>query len=138
MNKHRIASKHWAHSTVGQVAPRFLLKSIFANGRLAARSFKLTRTCQGACGRCGASGNDSVSAGPLCADRLLADNVPLGIPEWAEMNFSIERIGEMYEEYFQFIMGVHTGKGWCELHPQRVALDWLAKTLSRDPAAAPR
>jgi hypothetical protein len=49
---------------------------------------------------------------------------------WAEANFSIERVGAMYEEFFRSVMNVATGKGWYEPNPSRRDLDWLMRRHS--------
>jgi glycosyltransferase involved in cell wall biosynthesis len=52
---------------------------------------------------------------------------PEACREFAESNFSVERVGEMYDEYFSSLMNVATGKGWYEPNPQRTSLDWLKR-----------
>lgn len=46
--------------------------------------------------------------------------------EWAENNYSMERIGKMYEEYFQRIYRLFH-KGWYEENEERSELDWLKR-----------
>ena len=42
------------------------------------------------------------------------DNIkPINCRKWGE-NFSLEKVGEMYEKYFQDVLNVYTGKGWYE------------------------
>lgn len=51
---------------------------------------------------------------------------PANCRKWA-MNFSIDKVAKMYEEYFQEVMDVHTNKGWYEIHHDRKELDWMNK-----------
>jgi glycosyltransferase involved in cell wall biosynthesis len=44
-------------------------------------------------------------------------------------NFSLERVGLMYEEYFEMVMNVQTGGGWYERKLDRKNMDWLTRTL---------
>lgn len=46
--------------------------------------------------------------------------------EWAAKNYSLERVGRMYEEYFQRVARLF-GEGWYEKNDERRELDWLTK-----------
>jgi FkbM family methyltransferase len=43
-------------------------------------------------------------------------------------NFTLDKVAKTYEEYFQMVLDVHTGKGWYQRH-ERDNLDWLKKDL---------
>ena len=49
--------------------------------------------------------------------------------QWAEKNFSLERVGAMYEEYFTTLDTVYTGDGFYQKNPGRTELDWLKREL---------
>ncbi|MER9136035.1 glycosyltransferase [Mesorhizobium sp. M0830] len=44
---------------------------------------------------------------------------------WAERNFSLERVADLYDEYFYSVRNVFDGKGWYEANPMRSQLNWL-------------
>lgn len=44
-------------------------------------------------------------------------------------NFGIEKVAQMYEEYFQMVTDVFSGKGWYEDHPERKNLSWLERSV---------
>lgn len=46
--------------------------------------------------------------------------------DWALANFSIERAAEMYDEYWNMVWDVRTGRGWYE-ERKRENLDWLKR-----------
>ena len=45
-------------------------------------------------------------------------------------NFTFEKVGDMYEEYFNMVLNVYTGKGWYEPNPNRSSLDWLDRSVT--------
>lgn len=47
--------------------------------------------------------------------------------QWAENNFSLERIAPMYEEYFGMLLPVFKGKGFYSENTDRKQLDWLSR-----------
>jgi glycosyltransferase involved in cell wall biosynthesis len=48
--------------------------------------------------------------------------------EWAMKNFSLERVGLMYEEYFETLTKVHNGDGgFYAENPGRTNLDWMMR-----------
>lgn len=53
--------------------------------------------------------NDFVDA----ASRIQEIN-PQNCVEFANRNFSLDRVGDMYEKYFRDVLNVHTGNGWYE------------------------
>jgi glycosyltransferase involved in cell wall biosynthesis len=52
---------------------------------------------------------------------------PATCRKWAAENFSVERVGQMYDEYFSGVYKVFDGAGWYEPNPARRELDWLTK-----------
>lgn len=49
---------------------------------------------------------------------------PRDCRNWAAANYSLERIGRMYEEYFQRVHRLF-GRGWYEPNEERRELEWL-------------
>jgi glycosyltransferase involved in cell wall biosynthesis len=45
------------------------------------------------------------------------------------MNFSLNKVAEMYEEYFQSVLNVYNGNGWYEKNDERIDLNWLTKHI---------
>ena len=57
---------------------------------------------------------------------------PRNCREWAE-NFTLEKVGKMYEEYFQSVLNIFGGNGWYENNDTRSELDWLKKERPTHP-----
>jgi len=56
------------------------------------------------------------------------DNInPANCRSFAEKNFSLERVGALYEEYFQMVLDVYQGKGWYQPRPERQNLDLFSR-----------
>lgn len=51
---------------------------------------------------------------------------PKDCRQWAANNYSLERVGKMYEEYFQRISGLFE-EGWYRNNEERKDLDWLKR-----------
>lgn len=64
----------------------------------------------------------------LWAARNIDKIDPKNCRQYAE-NFTLDRVGRMYEEYFQSVLNVHTGNGWYEPNDTRDNLDWLKKDI---------
>ena len=52
---------------------------------------------------------------------------PQACRDWAIANFSLERVAEMYEEFFQSVLDIHTNKGWYQVHENRNKLNFNTK-----------
>jgi glycosyltransferase involved in cell wall biosynthesis len=52
---------------------------------------------------------------------------PQNCRTWAQ-NFTLDKVAEMYEEYFESVLNVYEGNGWYEPTPGRNDLSWLKKT----------
>lgn len=60
------------------------------------------------------------------------DNIhPWACRKWGE-NFSLDKVGKMYEEFFYSISNVYNGNGWYEKNPERKELDWLYRNFPVD------
>lgn len=62
------------------------------------------------------------------AQQCLAGAInPSHCRSWAETNYSYERVGSMYEEYFSMLADLKTPSGWYTTHPERHNMDWLTQ-----------
>jgi glycosyltransferase involved in cell wall biosynthesis len=57
---------------------------------------------------------------------------PRNCRQWAE-NFTLDKVGKMYEEYFQSVLNVYGGNGWYEKNDARGDLNWLHKQYPEYP-----
>lgn len=62
------------------------------------------------------------------AARNIGNLDPYECREWAATNFSMERVAEMYDEYFWGLAQLHgSPRGWYHDNPERDNLEWLKK-----------
>jgi glycosyltransferase involved in cell wall biosynthesis len=52
---------------------------------------------------------------------------PTNCRNFAMNNFTLEKVGLMYEEYFQSVMNIFNGAGWYQKNESRENLAWLCK-----------
>jgi glycosyltransferase involved in cell wall biosynthesis len=69
------------------------------------------------------------------AARNIGNIEPAACRDWAAANFSMARVGEMYDEYFRAVGDVYWRGGWYQENHGRAELDWLVK---RHPDVAPQ
>ena len=50
---------------------------------------------------------------------------PYACRTWAERNFTLDRVADMYDEYFWSLSNIYGGKGWYQPKPDRSDLNWL-------------
>ena len=58
---------------------------------------------------------------------------PRACRDWAEKNYSAERVGKMYKEYFESLQNLTFSEGWYTSNDDRVELEWLTKTYPKEP-----
>lgn len=61
------------------------------------------------------------------ATKNIAAIDPATCRHWAAANFSMERIGAMYDEYFRAVKAIYDGDGFYQDNPGRSELDWLTR-----------
>ena len=67
------------------------------------------------------------------AARNIGGISPQDCRDWAARNFSMERVAQMYEEYFWGLAMLHQDpKGWYHENPERRELDWLRRYTPGD------
>jgi glycosyltransferase involved in cell wall biosynthesis len=71
------------------------------------------------------------------AARNISQIAPRSCRDWAERNFSIERVAEMYDEYFWSVYNIYSGNGWYEENAARNNLDWIRKYYPSDAKRLP-
>lgn len=54
---------------------------------------------------------------------------PWNCRNWAVDNFSLEKVGEMYDEYFELVLNIYGKQGWYEPKIGRQNLNWLKKQI---------
>lgn len=54
---------------------------------------------------------------------------PENCRRWA-LNFSLDKVGGMYDEFFGMVLRFDGGKGWGVVNPGRIHLDWLKRDYS--------
>ena len=64
----------------------------------------------------------------IWAAKNIKDIDPKVCRAFAEHNYSLQRVGKMYSEYFETLARLHSTKdGWYVANPDRANIDWLKK-----------
>lgn len=50
---------------------------------------------------------------------------PYACRSWAEQNFSLERVADLFDEYFYSVHNIFNGSGWYQENASRSDLNWL-------------
>lgn len=61
------------------------------------------------------------------AARNIQNISPAACREWAIQNFTLERVAQMYQEYFEMLDSLRDKEGWYKPNDHRENLDWLNK-----------